>query len=51
MQEVARVSGGGKAGGEAVSYELFIFEDEALEEAFLGCHGVQGSNVELAQGV
>jgi hypothetical protein len=34
VQEVARVSGGGKAGGEAVSYELFIFEDEALDEAF-----------------
>jgi len=28
-----------------------LSEDEALEEAFLGCNGVQGSNVELAQGV
>ena len=34
MQEVARVFGGGKAGGEAVGYELFIFKDEALDEAF-----------------
>ena len=34
MQEVARVSGGGKAGGEAVSYELVIFEDKVLDEAF-----------------
>jgi hypothetical protein len=45
------VPGGGKAGGEAVSYELFVFEDEALEEAFLGCRAIQGSDVELAQGV
>jgi len=34
VQEVARVSGGSKAGGEAVGYELFVFEDEALDKAF-----------------
>jgi hypothetical protein len=46
--------GGGEAGGEAVGYVFFVFvvfESEALYEAFLGCRGVQGFDVELAQGV
>jgi hypothetical protein len=46
--------GGGKAGGEAVGYVffvLFVFEGEPPYEAFLRLRGIQGFDVELAQGV
>jgi len=48
------VPGGGKAVREAVGcvFVVFVvFEGKALYEAFLRWHEVQGSDVELAQGV
>lgn len=34
---------------EAVGFEFLVFEDEALEEAFLSCDVVEGFDVEFAE--
>lgn len=36
-------------GWEAVCQEFLVFEDEALEEAFLGCDLVERFDVEFAE--